>query len=131
MHYLIHIFFKKYKGGYFKCCDGCKKKRQKVTSSPEQVVTTDEITADDARIPLARLDFIQGTILNSDEALEYLGPVNPDEVDTNRFKLELTGKEHFIEYHAFKIIGTDGVMLVRWRATFKAGLRQNIYIGPI
>ena len=130
---LLKYFSKNRKGDYFKCCDGCKNQRRKATASPEEVITTDEITGDDITpslefIDTARSNFIYSIIRNSDKALEWLGQVNPDDIDMTRFKPELTGKEKLIEYHVFQVIGTKMTMVMRWRLNFDERIDQPILI---
>ena len=144
---LLKYFSKNRKGEYFKCCDGCKKERRKATTSPEEVATTDAITGESLNnsrsarvvsgdditpslefIDTARSNFIYSIIRNSDKALEWLGQVNPDDIDMTRFKPELTGKEKLIEYHVFQVIGTKMTMVMRWRLNFDERIDQPILI---
>lgn len=115
---LLEYFSKNRKGDYFKCCDNCKKKHSKPS----------KISPSELMMPMCRLEFIQHVKNTSDEVIEWVGYVNPDEIDKTRFKPEIIEKDHYIEYHKFNVIGTDKTFICRWRPKFVNGIETPIHI---
>ena len=70
---------------------------------------------DNDRINEVRDEFINTIITEWPVRIEYLGEVDPSEVDSSNYSIRPTGAEIRLEYHMFRLIETDTIICHRWR----------------
>ena len=67
------------------------------------------------RINKTRQEFIYKMIETCPQRLEYLGELNPNDVDFPKTFKKPTGLERTLEYHLFRMVETDTMLVHRWR----------------
>ena len=70
---------------------------------------------DNDRIDEVRDEFINRIIAACPVRMEYLGEVDPSEVDSSNYSIKPTGAEIRLEYHMFRLIETGTMICQRWR----------------
>jgi len=86
--------------------------KTKTTKQPEEL--KEPIEDEDIEIAIARYQFIAEVLNHSKGNVTYVGPL-PDNVDFPEEKFpNLTGQDHLVEYHLFKLNDVNQLVL-RWR----------------
>jgi len=67
------------------------------------------------RINETRQEFIQSMIATSQHKLEYIGELDPNDVNFPSTFQQPTGQEEALEYHLFRMVEHDTMVVHRWR----------------
>ena len=110
------------KGDYFNCRDNCRRNKK-----DKQILPADK--RDEETINRARAEYIQAVIIDSDDTLIYLGPVDPNDDNFLDSKFpKISGDEISIEYHAFENVDTKQTLIFRWSLKLVPNLHESIII---